>query len=398
MKSYIGKKIGKLYIYKTIENEAVCYCSNCRRSNVKLKEKDLKDLLSSGKNVTCGCKLEEALIEIDNIKLGTTFGRFTVVKRMEKSQYECRCVCGTLEVISSEKLKSGKKNMCDLCQKKEKEIEETNSILENNRIKKELYYIWILYKQLYKNPVDKFKKQIIEKNIKFFPELKDDFNKFCQWAIFSGYQKNGKVYLDRINKEENFSTTNCFWNSDKTGSFVKIPSRNINKDFNFDEYADKMTEKNLKLAIKGGNLCRDDIEIAKIENQISVKQDKERLIKYLKKHYNIKKMSFQINDLIIHLNSGIKANGMIVPIKIEYKELLQKFKNYENIFEDNHKEFKPNFYGDNNKMLFYDLETLINDLDVYDERLRQKELEKVRLELEEYQNFVNPYELDMEEY
>lgn len=394
MENYIGTKIGSLYIYKVINNEVICYCSNCKCSNIKFKESDFKNLMSKGNNVTCGCELEELKQENDIIKLGTTFKKLTVIKKLGNCQYECRCLCGKLEIISKENLQNGQKTMCELCQKIDNEIKKSNVILRNNRIRKELYYIWVSYKQLYENPVPKFKKQIIDKDIKFFPELKDDFKRFCQWAILNGYQKNGKVFLDRKNKDEDFSVSNCFWSSNKTNSFVKIPTRNINTEIVWEEKTDIIEE---YLQTNQGNLCKEDMEIAKIEKQTSVKQDKQMLLKYFQKRYNIEKISFQVNDLITHLNSGVKTNNMIVPIKLEYKELLQMLKNYETIFAKNHKKFKPNFNEDNNKMLYYDLVTLINDLDNYEERLRAEELESVRLELEAQQKFYEEYGIDMEE-
>lgn len=162
-----------------------------------------------------------------DLKLGMNFTSLTIVKKLSDDKYECRCSCSTLEIIDKELLKNGTKKKCKNCKKRENKFKNINMDLYNKRKNKELYYIWIGFKELYKNPTPKFQKQIINKNIKFFPELKDNFKLFIQWAFLSGYGNNGRVFLSRKNPDKDFSNKNSYWSSIKNDSFVILPPRNI---------------------------------------------------------------------------------------------------------------------------------------------------------------------------
>ena len=68
-----------------------------------------------------------------------------------------------------------------------------------------------------------FKEKVIDKGIKFFPELKDEpdkFKSFYNWALVNDFsKKEGRVYLDRMDYSKDFSVTNCFWSSEKTRGY-----------------------------------------------------------------------------------------------------------------------------------------------------------------------------------
>lgn len=160
-------------------------------------------------------------------KLGMNFTNLTIVKIISDNKFECRCSCGTLEIFDKESLKKGTKKKCKNCKKQENKLKNINMDLYNKRKNKELYYIWTAFKELYKNPTPKFQKQIINKNIKFFPELENNFKLFVQWAFLNSYGNNGRVFLSRKNPDKDFSNKNCYWSNIKDGSFVILPTRNI---------------------------------------------------------------------------------------------------------------------------------------------------------------------------
>ncbi len=166
----------------------------------------------------------------DIIKIGSIFSNLVVVKILDNGMYECKCLCNNLEVISGENLLKREFEMCSKCNKEIK-------MKLDNRNRKELYYIWYEFKNLYNKPDKRFREEIINKGIKFFPTIfdkEDGFELFYQWAILC---KKGKYreserqcYLTRIDYSKDFDWDNCYWTSDKSDSYYTFPQLNEKRE------------------------------------------------------------------------------------------------------------------------------------------------------------------------
>lgn len=162
----------------------------------------------------------------DSIKIGSIFSNLVVVKILDNEMYECKCLCNNLEVISGENLLKRKFEMCSKCNKEIK-------MKLDNRNRKELYYIWYTFKQLYNKPTKRFKEEIINKGIKFFPTIfykENGFELFYQWANMKGYGNSGNCYLERKYYSEDFNSDNCYWTSNKSDSYYTFPQLNEKRE------------------------------------------------------------------------------------------------------------------------------------------------------------------------
>lgn len=162
----------------------------------------------------------------DIIKIGSIFGSLVVVKILDDGRYECKCLCNNLEVASGEALLNREIETCSKCNKEIK-------MKLDNRNRKELYYIWYVFKQLYNKPTKRFREEIINKGIKFFPTIFDKdngFEAFYTWSNINKYGDSGRYYLDRINRLKDFSEENCYWTSIKTVSYYTFPKLNEKRE------------------------------------------------------------------------------------------------------------------------------------------------------------------------
>lgn len=162
----------------------------------------------------------------DIIKIGSIFSNLVVVKILDNGMYECKCLCNNLEVISGEALLKREFEMCSKCNKEIK-------MKLDNRNRKELYYIWYNFKQLYIKPTKRFREEIIDKGIKFFPTIfyeEDGFERFYNWANMKGYGNMGNCYLDRKNRLLDFNSDNCYWTSNKSDSYYTFPQLNEKRE------------------------------------------------------------------------------------------------------------------------------------------------------------------------
>lgn len=183
-----------------------------------------------------------AIEKEDNIKIGKVFGALVVAKILDNKTYECKCLCNSLEVFSKESLLKKESDKCSKC----KEIKKMQL---DNRVRKELYFIWYKFKELYKNPTKKFREEIIDNGIKFFPTIfdkEDGFEFFYNWATLNGYGErvscysdSVNCYLDRMNRLLDFDSENCYWTSSKTDSYYKLPKLNEEREWEEKKIRDK---------------------------------------------------------------------------------------------------------------------------------------------------------------
>lgn len=131
-KNYIGKKFGELTIidldyersradpsYKVYVK---CRCSCGNKKSFRLNN------LKNGHTQSCGCKKRETNKNLRSDLIGKKFGRLTVVRPKEWTEYEdgerkeleyfCDCTCGTKNyLVSSKHLKNGDTRSCGCLQK-----------------------------------------------------------------------------------------------------------------------------------------------------------------------------------------------------------------------------------------------------------------------------------------
>lgn len=215
----VGKRIGTLYIVGQDESNVYGYCCNCR-NNITYSYEKINELINKDELITCGCEIEEEIeeeIEIEENLIGTQYNKLTIVKQINEEEIECRCECGSLLKTKLDELENKNISMCKECKIVDNVNKAENEYKLQGRYRKELYYIWSSYKNLYINPTPEFKKNIIKNNIRFFPDLEkyeNAFEMFYEWAIIwceQQYGENGKVALVRIDESKDFSRDNCLW-------------------------------------------------------------------------------------------------------------------------------------------------------------------------------------------
>ena len=212
----------------------------------------------------------------DNIKIGSIFSNLVVVKILDNGKYECKCLCNNLEVVSGEALLKREFKMCSKCNKEFKMKLDT-------RNRKELYFIWNEFKNLYNKPTKRFKEEIINKGIKFFPTIfykEEGFELFCQWANMNKYGNLGNYYLDRKNRLLDFDSVNCYWTSIKSDSYYTFPQLNEKRQCQnikaTNYYDNEDNEKELE-----------DLEVYYGDDEEKFELDKEDLQRYIEEFKNL---------------------------------------------------------------------------------------------------------------
>ena len=228
--SLVGKKIGSLYVTSQKNSKVYCYCSNCGNNNIEYSYSKIMYYIRHNKDITCGCIPPEQAQITKNL-IGAKYSELVILQQKDNEKVVCRCTCGELLTTTIDNLENKNISMCKKCMKDR--IKKNNLIL-SNRYRKELYYIWIKFKELYNNPTPKFEKEIIKQNIKFFPTIFDNdngFEMFYQWAIQNNYDKSTRgCYLGRKNHSKDFDYDNSYWTSSKSVSYYKFPKLNEERE------------------------------------------------------------------------------------------------------------------------------------------------------------------------
>ena len=234
------KDIGQLRVTKIDEDKkmATCFCLECGKHIIEVPIDELTKMYQSRrKSFTCGidgCTHKKEKKRTSNsIKNGERFGNLIVKKRLENKiskteksissipVFLCKCDCGKIIEVQGRYLLNGKTKSCGCIKNKNFASKENYKDITSTEIGKILYNIYKRWRMKFKEPTKSFKKNVIDRGIKFFPELdgkEKPFEFFYQWAIASGFKKE-TPYLERINYLEDFSSTNCYFISKKTKGY-----------------------------------------------------------------------------------------------------------------------------------------------------------------------------------
>ena len=236
----MNEQIGQLYV-KDVNKDtgfATVKCLQCNKTSKMLIEDLIKMKKTRKKSFTCGingCKYKEKRKRNKTIRTGTKFGNLTVLMRLENKivkteksttsipMYLCECQCGNQVEVQGRYLLDGRTKSCGCLRQKnflDKNTHKNTTLSSSN---KKLYKIYIGWQQKYRQPTKTFQKKVIDKGIKFFPELKDvddPFKRFSGWAQINGFSiKEGRIYLDRKDYNKDFNVTNCFWTNKRTRGY-----------------------------------------------------------------------------------------------------------------------------------------------------------------------------------
>ena len=185
--------IGMLYVMNVNENTGLAKvkCLNCNNET----QMEIKKLIEMKKvkrrSYVCGingCIYKRGNV-ISTIEIGKKYNYLTVLRRVENSRYICRngvtstpkylcrCDCGTTFKVEGRAILNGNTKSCGCLRRKNfANTQKTESIItetiSTNPTKDFLYNLFFQLYNLYKNPTENFKKNFIDKNIKFFPELR----------------------------------------------------------------------------------------------------------------------------------------------------------------------------------------------------------------------------------
>lgn len=149
---------------------------------------------------------------------GATFGRLTVIKRVENSkhnaaQWLCKCECGETVVVSSNNLRTGHSKSCGCARKESTSEWMTKYSTKHGGSKSRLYGVWAGMLRRTRDPKDKRYKDYGGRGISVCDEWAD-FGVFRDWALANGYDEKapyGQCTIDRIDVDGNYEPDNRRW-------------------------------------------------------------------------------------------------------------------------------------------------------------------------------------------
>jgi len=132
---------------------------------------------------------------------GKRFGMLKIIDRSghigKKVAWSYICDCGRTGRATTSNLTSGASTSCGCVRTK------------HNGKGSRLYRIWSGMKDRCLNPKGKYWSRYGGRGIKICEDWADDFSKFRDWALVSGYQKH--LTIDRKDNDNGYRPDNCQW-------------------------------------------------------------------------------------------------------------------------------------------------------------------------------------------
>lgn len=215
-----GERYGKLIVIglanvrKHGKTAWICNC-DCGLKNIVATTTALK----SGNTKSCGCLRKEEKIAKPTIDLvGQQFSELTVIKfdqelstNKKENYWICKCNCGNEEFfsVSGHKLRSGKKQRCQLCTNKKISESQKQHGMKYTKI----YSLWNSMKQRCDYPKTNGYDNYGGRGIKVCEDWKNSFVEFYEWSLNHGYIEG--LSIDRIDNYGNYEPNNCRWVTNK---------------------------------------------------------------------------------------------------------------------------------------------------------------------------------------
>lgn len=148
---------------------------------------------------------------------GQRVGCWTVLERdgtVKPTRWICKCDCGTTRSVSLSALRNGSTS-CGHCKR-------NTAPLFLRKHSNRLYHTWSEMHRRCNGSCTNHQ-YYVDKGISCCSEW-EDFDKFAEWAINSGYQEG--LEIDRVDGDKEYSPYNCRWVTHKQNSRNRKARRN----------------------------------------------------------------------------------------------------------------------------------------------------------------------------
>lgn len=141
-------------------------------------------------------------------RTGKRYGRLVCIEWLPNpSRWKCKCDCGNLCVVKTDKLINGDTKSCG-CIKRELD---TNRFYKHGETNTRLHNLWCTIRQRCNSPKSTEHEIYHDRGIRMCDEW-NDYLVFKKWMLENGYDPNaprGQCTIDRIDNNKGYSPDNC---------------------------------------------------------------------------------------------------------------------------------------------------------------------------------------------